>query len=84
VPETVERWVERNGCESGPEITYENGAAICETWSDCDEDTPVSLCRIDGVEHCWPGRSLCPWGPSTRDIDASREMVRFFETVERR
>lgn len=74
--ESIEGWRMRNGCTGDPRITYENGAATCETVDDCDGGVSVTLCSIEGAGHCWPGQP-CPErlgslvGEPTFDIDAN-------------
>jgi len=81
--ESVDGWISRDGCTGAPAITYENGAATCETTGDCDEDVSVTLCTIEGAGHCWPGQP-CPErlgslvGEPTFDIDANEVMWELF------
>jgi polyhydroxybutyrate depolymerase len=80
VPEMMQRWATRDGCMKGPQKTYENGIATCQTWSDCNGGVLVSLCTSEGVAHCWPGNAFCPNGMvTTTDIDAAREGWRFLQ-----
>lgn len=84
--ESVQGWIERNGCTGEPMTTYQNGAATCETVGACEGDASVTLCSIEGAGHCWPGQP-CPErlgnlvGEPTFDIDANEVMWELFENV---
>jgi polyhydroxybutyrate depolymerase len=83
VEDSVSGWMTRNGCTGEPEATFENGAATCETVDACAGDASVTLCRIEGAGHCWPGQP-CPErlgsivGEPTFDIDANEAMWELF------
>jgi polyhydroxybutyrate depolymerase len=79
VPEMMKRWADRNGCTKGPDTTYQMNTVTCRTWSQCMGGVLVSLCAAEGMEHCWPGTSFCPSGPSTTDISASRDGWAFLQ-----
>jgi len=84
--ESIDGWIARDGCSGEPQITYENGAATCETVSECDGEVSVTLCSIEGAGHCWPGQP-CPErlgslvGEPTFDIDANEVMWELFSTA---
>lgn len=81
--ESIDGWIARDGCAGEPEVSYENGAAICETVSECDGEVSVTLCSIEGAGHCWPGQP-CPerfgglLGEPTFDIDANEVIWELF------
>jgi polyhydroxybutyrate depolymerase len=84
VAESTDGWLERNGCSGEPTVTYQNGAATCETVDDCEGDASVTLCLIEGAGHCWPGqpcRVLGNLGEPTTDIDANEAIWELFSTV---
>lgn len=84
VAESIDGWLVRNGCDGEPTVTYQNGDATCETVDQCDGDASVTLCRIEGAGHCWPGqpcRMLGDLGEPTTDIDANEAMWGLFSTV---
>lgn len=77
---STQAWADRNGCtDTDPEITFQNGATRCETWSHCSGGVKVTLCTSEGEGHCWPGTALCPFGAYTLDINADDEMWKFFQ-----
>ncbi len=79
VAESTRGWAERNGCtDAAPEVTLEQGATTCETWSECDAGVRVTLCTSEGEGHCWPGTNFCPFGDFTLDINADDEMWKVF------
>jgi len=81
--ESIDGWIARDGCTGEPEVSYENGAATCETVGECDGEVSVTLCSIEGAGHCWPGQP-CPErlgslvGEPTFDIDANEVMWELF------
>lgn len=79
VPSTNARWVELDGCDATPEVTYRQGTVTCETYGGCDQDVTVTLCTAEGMGHCWPGQSYCPFGESTTDIVANDAMWALFQ-----
>ncbi len=77
-PATVERVAQRNGCAGPVEQTYQRGDSTCGTHTGCD--APATLCTVEGGGHTWPGGLMPPeYGHTTQDLDATREMWRFFE-----
>lgn len=74
-----ETWRSLNGCSDAAGIVYQQGDATCEEWSACRDNATVRLCTIDGGGHTWPGGVPIPFGKTSIDIDATREMVAFFE-----
>jgi len=86
--ETVDIWVARNGCAEAPERSQladrsDDGTRV-ETiaYRSCRSGAEVMLYRIEGGGHTWPGgrqylreRVI---GRTSRDIDASDEIWRFF------
>jgi polyhydroxybutyrate depolymerase len=79
VPDSIAGWASRNGCSGQPTQTFANGAAHCETTKGCAEGAELTLCTIDGMGHCWPGQSFCPFGNASTDISANQAMWEFFE-----
>ncbi|ADO74638.1 extracellular catalytic domain type 1 short-chain-length polyhydroxyalkanoate depolymerase [Stigmatella aurantiaca] len=80
-PATVALWAERNGC-SGPQTqTYRRGDSTCVTHTGCQpEGATATLCTVEGGGHTWPGGLVPPdLGYTTQDLDATREMWRFFK-----
>jgi polyhydroxybutyrate depolymerase len=47
-------WAARNGCEAGPAVTFEEGTATGETWTDCLDDADVVFYTIEDGTHSWP------------------------------
>ncbi len=82
--ESVARWAPRNGC-AGPLVeTYQRGDSTCLTHTGCaPENATATLCTVQDGGHTWPG-GLIPadagLGYTTQDLDATREMWRFFQT----
>lgn len=80
VQDTIDSWLQHNGCTGDPAVTYEQGDARCEAWTTCDADAEVELCLITGGGHTWPGGMPAPnLGVTTTDISASDWMWEFFK-----
>ena len=84
---SVQAWAAGNGCSATPEVVYDEGEVTCVAYQDCAEEATAELCTIEGGGHTWPGAidlfELDPilywWaGHTTQDIDASREIWKFF------
>jgi len=87
VPEMIEALADRNGCSDKTKVVYQNGDVTCIAYEHCTDDATVKHCAIDGGGHNWPGAvdmcqidpTTCGWaGHTTEDIDASREIWKFF------
>ncbi|WP_224249919.1 extracellular catalytic domain type 1 short-chain-length polyhydroxyalkanoate depolymerase [Hyalangium gracile] len=77
-PATVAKWAERNGCTGTLQETFRQGDSTCVTHTGCA--APATLCTVQGGGHTWPGGLIPPsYGHTTQDLDATREMWRFFE-----
>jgi polyhydroxybutyrate depolymerase len=81
VPESIALWVQMNGCSNETTVTYKKGAATCITYSNCRDETAVTLCTIEGSGHQWPGGKvqLPSLGPGTSDISATNKLIEFFQ-----
>lgn len=79
VPESVSRWVKRNGCGPEPKRVLDKPAAYCDRYTACRDSSQVELCVTERGTHSWPGaakwRSSEP--PSTA-INANDVMWDFF------
>jgi polyhydroxybutyrate depolymerase len=81
VMETIEGWVKRNGCSPTPKVTLKKGAVTCDTYPSSN-GADVTLCRIEGGGHNWPGSKPSLeklLGPVNQDISASEEIWKFFK-----
>ena len=71
-------WGAAPGCATDPsqgEIVYRQGDATGEAWH-CPPHQAV-LYTLDGKGHSWPGSAM-PAAITSRDVDASAAMLRFF------
>jgi polyhydroxybutyrate depolymerase len=81
VVEMMKRWGTRNGCTKGPDTTFQMGDVTCQTWSECNAGTIVTLCSAEGSGHCWPGAQFCPGNkPFSTAISASRDGWAFMKS----
>ncbi len=78
-PETMAFMRRRNGCDAGTK-SVRIGAVDRIEWTGCR--APTIVMRVNGGGHAWPGgRSVLLArivGETNRDIDATREIWRFF------
>lgn len=75
---SIDEWVRINGCDGTPTETYAEGDATCETYDGCDDGVEVTLCTVEGGEHCWFGQEFCPFGPTSTHIDSNEHLWEFF------
>lgn len=80
VADSMEGWVDRNGCGQASNVYFMQDDVTCEAWTGCNAGAEVRLCTIDGGGHTWPGGTPLPGlGRTTNTIDASSLMWDFFE-----
>lgn len=79
VPETLNRWLGRDGCSRTPQRVLEKSGAYCDRYSGCKGDTSVAICITDRGTHSWPGaqKSRSTEAPS-QAISANDVMWAFF------
>lgn len=80
-PETVRRWAELDGCETRARDERVSEEVIRRTF-DCPEEAPVVFLIVEGGGHSWPSSEFSRSiehvvGPTTFDVDASREVWDF-------
>jgi polyhydroxybutyrate depolymerase len=89
IDQMIARWANHNGCSAEPTVIdrrfdrdARNHTATRYVYSNCRDGAEVSLWKLTGAGHVWPGgrqnyleRLL---GPSTDIIDANTEMWKFF------
>lgn len=88
IDQMIQLWVRHDGCAAEAAITDRRGespgqSAVRYVYSSCRGGAEVSLWKLAGAGHVWPGgkqkyleRIL---GPSTEIIDANQEMWNFFQ-----
>lgn len=55
VPESIARWVKRNGCAAPAKRVLDKPGAYCERYSPCRDNAEVELCVTETGAHSWPG-----------------------------
>lgn len=81
MPAWVANWARRNRCGAVPVESAVAEDVTRREYPKCANDAPVVLYTLRGGGHSWPGGKPLPeWfvGPTSRSIDASREMWAFF------
>lgn len=92
VDDTLAGWRTRNGCgadmrdEALTDAVSDGTRVLRRTWMGCA--APVALLRVEGGGHTWPGGhqylEIETVGRVSRDVNASEEIVRFFDANPRR
>lgn len=81
VREWAAGWAARNGCWEESMVQSTVGEINTTSYGGCRENAGVVLFTIFGGGHTWPGGEPLPellTGRTTREIDATAEMWRFF------
>ncbi len=82
IPETMRKLYTRYGCPAREQTTFKRGAVACVSREPCRGGSEVTLCKISGGGHQWPGGEAV-WpnklGPLNRDVSASDLMWQFFK-----
>lgn len=67
-------------CADPVERPLNLAGSSCTTWSPCRFDGEVELCLLGDGGHTWPGAKLelTSLGPTSRTLDANRELLHFF------
>jgi polyhydroxybutyrate depolymerase len=73
-------WADGNGCDLTPEAIAPRGDVSGVRYTDCYEGADVVRYTIADGGHAWPGGWPIPLvGKTSKDIDATAEMWRFFQ-----
>jgi len=81
VPETVSRWVQRNGCAATPRRVLDRAGATCEVYAPCSGGTEVKLCVTETGGHSWPGGAKPRGGAAgSSALSATDEIWAFFNS----
>ena len=79
VPESISRWVKRDGCAPTPKRVLERPGAYCDAYSQCQGNAEVELCVTDNGAHSWPGADKSRASePPSKAISANDVMWDFF------
>ncbi len=93
VQETLNLWLERNGCDSSPSRIFQAGisrqalSAEEREFRSCKNNMPVTQLIIHGGGHTWPGNEPGNWltewymGKTYRSLDASAFIWNFFQPL---
>jgi polyhydroxybutyrate depolymerase len=77
----VSTWAQRNGCVAGATDSSVAPDVTRRKYTGCADSADVVLYTIRDGGHTWPGGKPLPrllFGPTTREVDATREMWKFF------
>ena len=79
VPETISRWVQRDGCNTAPKRVLEKPGAYCDAYTQCRGNVEVKLCVTASGGHSWPGgRKVRTGEPGSTAISANDVLWDFF------
>jgi polyhydroxybutyrate depolymerase len=89
VPQTVQRWVQRNACQGPPQpvrpASLQPTGAQCERYAPCAGGAQVQVCVTDGGGHSWPGgakpRSRAGGPEPSSALSANEVMWQFFSSL---
>ena len=88
--ELLDFWKSENGCNLKPQVEhlknrkrFDRTTVSIETYENCKDEVSVSLFKIKGGGHTWPGgKQYLPRilvGNTSREINACDEIVKFFK-----
>lgn len=89
VQSVIDHWNNANSCSNESSVIDIPNTSLTDfstvektTWSDCQNNSEVILYRIDGGGHQWPDTDalLGGVGAINRDINASEEIISFFQS----
>jgi polyhydroxybutyrate depolymerase len=82
VEESVQFWIEANGCKGAPIVsTSRDGAIQIQAWDNCKNASATVLYKIDGWGHVWPGpyfTAELPAGDPLLGFDVAEIIWKFF------
>jgi polyhydroxybutyrate depolymerase len=75
------RWAAKDGCDATPTTTSRAADVTQLDWEGCAPGLAVTLERIEGGGHTWPGSAIdvARLGHTTKSIDATNELLDFFD-----
>ena len=80
VQSSVDHFVKHNECQTAANRIFEKDDTHCDQYDGCKDNTAVTLCTTKNGGHTWPSGFPIPgFGITTRDIDATKEMWKFFQ-----
>ncbi len=79
-PDTMASFATRAGCTAQPVEDRVGDDVVRRRWQGCKVAEAVEFVIVEGGGHTWPGASPLGGrlGPTTKTIDATREIVEFF------
>ena len=87
IDDVIDFWANNNNCEPDPDTVFIENSVIADLctatrfdFNEC-ENSKVSLIKINGGAHTWPGSSFI-LGITNQDISASEEIWAFFSQFE--
>lgn len=83
VPDWVDSWAARNGCDGAASLQRIGDDVVEEVWPACDDGGAVVFYTIEGGGHAWPGVATSGFFPATQTVDATSLMWQFFEANNR-
>jgi polyhydroxybutyrate depolymerase len=86
VPETINRWTQRNRCTAPPKRVLNVPGAYCDATTQCADGVQVQLCVTESGGHSWPGADKVRSGKegASHALSANDVMWDFFMRVSSR
>jgi polyhydroxybutyrate depolymerase len=83
VEQNLANWARLDGCRPVAAQARPASMIMRQTWTGCTHGGAVILYTVEGGGHAWPGSPVTlpvgTFGRTTRQIDATSLMIRFFE-----
>ena len=83
VEESLDGWVQKNGCNNVTETTPISKVVTRIAWEDCRDESEIIFYSIENGGHTWPGSPIVmtqPWsGETNQDIVAVQLIWDFFK-----
>ena len=86
VPRYTAGWARRDGCSTRPRASRPRPLVTRFTYTGCDDGLRVSLVRLTGTDHGWPGNRARPRRLPRRNpsgFSATTEVLRFIRDARR-
>jgi polyhydroxybutyrate depolymerase len=87
IPHVLNYWRDHNGCPANPTsqplpdlVSTDNSTVTAYYYAPCNQGSMILHYKVWEGGHCWPGSAVAPGlGNTNMDIDASKEIWKFFK-----
>lgn len=76
----IKKWKNLNGCTDNYSVVYQKNNTTCLSHSECNDNSEIVLCTIEGGGHTWPGinkytSNSCDLNPNGKICSAWKKAV---------